>query len=80
MTVQTRLALFLLRQMVVFVVMMGGPASQAIGKTRTGETVIQKATEQFEDDPLTITSLSPGLFQACSISKWRLSWEPVKSP
>jgi cyclase len=62
MTVQTRPALFLLTQMVVFVVMIGGPASQAIGQTRTGETVIQKATEQFEDAPLTITSLSPGLY------------------
>jgi hypothetical protein len=62
MTVQTRPALFLLKQMVVFVVMIGEPASQAIGQTRTGETVIQKATEQFEDDPLTITSLIPGLY------------------
>jgi cyclase len=54
--------LFVLTQMVVLVVMMMGPASQAIGQARTGETVIQKATEQFEDSPLTITSLSQGLY------------------
>jgi glyoxylase-like metal-dependent hydrolase (beta-lactamase superfamily II) len=42
--------------------MITGPASQAIGQARTGETVIQKATEQFADSPLTITSLSPGLY------------------
>jgi glyoxylase-like metal-dependent hydrolase (beta-lactamase superfamily II) len=38
------------------------PASQATGQARTSETVIQKATEQFEESPLTITSLSPGLY------------------
>jgi cyclase len=37
-------------------------ASHANGQAKTGETVIQKATEQFEDAPLTITALSPGLF------------------
>jgi cyclase len=59
---RNRPPLFVLTQMVVLVVMMMGPASQAIGQARTGETVIQKATEQFEDSPLTITSLSQGLY------------------
>jgi len=57
-----RQPLFVLKQMVVLVVMMMAPASQATGQARTGETVIQKATEQFEDSPLTITSLSQGLY------------------
>jgi glyoxylase-like metal-dependent hydrolase (beta-lactamase superfamily II) len=48
--------------MVVLVVMMMAPASQATGQARTSETVIQKATEQFEDSPLIITSLSQGLY------------------
>jgi cyclase len=59
---RNRPPLFVLTQMVVLVVMMMGPASQAIGQARTGETVIQKATEQFEDSPLTITPLSQGLY------------------
>jgi cyclase len=62
MNVRNRPALFVLTPMVVLAVMMMGPASQAIGQARTGETVIQKATEQFEDSPLTITSLSQGLY------------------
>src|SRR5947209_5756612 len=62
MNVRNRSALFLFTQSVVFVLMMMGLASPAVGQARTGETVIQKATEQFEDSPLTITSLSPGLY------------------
>jgi cyclase len=62
MNVRNRPALFVLTQMVVLVVMMMGPASRVIGQARTGETVIQKATEQFEDSPLTITSLGQGLY------------------
>lgn len=62
MNVRNRPALFVLTQMVVLIVMTMGPASQAIGQARKGETVIQKATEQFEDSPLTITSLSQGLY------------------
>jgi len=54
--------LFVLTQMVVLAVMMMGPPSQTIGQATTGKTVIQKATEQFEDSPLTITSLSQGLY------------------
>jgi cyclase len=62
MNVRNRRPLFVLTQMVVLVVMMMAPASQATGQARTSESVIQKATEQFEDSPLTITSLSPGLY------------------
>jgi cyclase len=61
MNVRNSTPLFVLTQIVVLVLTMG-PASQAIGQARTGETVIQKATEQFEDSPLTITSLSQGLY------------------
>jgi hypothetical protein len=62
MNVRNKRPLFVLTEMVVLVVMMMEPASQATGQARTGETIIQKATEQFEDTPLTITSLSPGLY------------------
>jgi cyclase len=62
MNVRNRRPLFVLTQMVVLVVMMMAPASQATGQARTSESVIQKATEQFEESPLTITSLSPGLY------------------
>jgi cyclase len=62
MNVLNRRPLSVLKQMVVLVVMMMAPASQATGQARTGETVIQKATEQFEESPLTITSLSQGLY------------------
>jgi cyclase len=62
MNVRNKRPLFVLTEMVVLVVMMMAPASKATGQARTRETVIQKATEQFEDSPLTITSLSPGLY------------------
>ncbi len=62
MNVLNRRPLFVLTQTVVLVVVMMAAASQATGQARTGETVIQKATEQFEDSPLTITSLSQGLY------------------
>src|SRR5271166_1175483 len=39
-----------------------GTASRVEGQARTGETVSQKATEQFENSPLTITSLGQGLY------------------
>ena len=35
---------------------------QAVGQVGKGETVIQKATEQFENSPLKITSLGQGLY------------------
>jgi cyclase len=62
MNVRNRRPLFVLTELVVLVVMMMAPASQATGQARTSESVIQKATEQFEESPLTITSLSPGLY------------------
>jgi cyclase len=39
-----------------------GAASPMAGQVRTGETVIQKATEQFENTSLKTTSLGQGLF------------------
>jgi len=39
-----------------------GTASRGAGQTGTGETVIQKATEQFESSPLKTTSLGEGMF------------------
>jgi cyclase len=39
-----------------------GAASRAAGQAGTSETVIQKATEQFEDSSLKITSLGRGLY------------------
>jgi cyclase len=39
-----------------------GAASRGAGQVGTGETVIQKATEQFANSPLKITSLGKGLF------------------
>ena len=62
MNVLNRQPLFVLTQTVVLVVVIMATASQATGQARTSETVIQKATEQFEDSPLIITSLSQGLY------------------
>jgi cyclase len=62
MNVLNRRPLFVLTQTVVLVVVIMATASQATGQARTSETVIQKATEQFEDSPLIITSLSQGLY------------------
>jgi glyoxylase-like metal-dependent hydrolase (beta-lactamase superfamily II) len=39
-----------------------GATSRGAGQTGTGETVIQKATEQFESSPLKTTSLGEGMF------------------
>jgi cyclase len=39
-----------------------GSASRGVAQVGTGETVIQKATEQFENSPLNTTSLGKGLF------------------
>jgi glyoxylase-like metal-dependent hydrolase (beta-lactamase superfamily II) len=49
-------------QVVVFAAAITGAASRAAGQAGTGETVIQRATEQFEDSPLKIASLGPGLY------------------
>jgi cyclase len=39
-----------------------GATSRGAGQTGAGETVIQKATEQFESSPLKTTSLGEGMF------------------
>jgi len=49
-------------QVLVFAAVITGAASRAAGQTGTSETVIQKATEQFEDSPLKITSLGRDLY------------------
>ena len=63
MNVQNRQSLLAFIQVLVVAVTISGARSAAQAKTR--ETVIQKATEQFEDSPLTITSLGQGLFVFC---------------
>jgi glyoxylase-like metal-dependent hydrolase (beta-lactamase superfamily II) len=49
-------------QLLVLTVGITGAVSQAVGQAGTGETVIQKAEEQFENSPLKITSLGPGVY------------------
>src|ERR1700681_3031344 len=49
-------------QVLVFAVVITGTASRAAAQAGTGESVIQKATEQFESTPLKTTSLGQGLF------------------
>ena len=43
-------------------VVISGTASRAAGQVGTGETVVQKATEQFESSPLKATSLDKGIW------------------
>ena len=54
--------LFAFVQVIVVGVVITGVASRAAGQAGTGETVIQRATEQFEDSPLKITTLGRGLY------------------
>ena len=49
-------------QLLVFAVVAIGAASRSAGQVGTSETVIQKATEQFENSPLKTTVLGNGLF------------------
>ena len=56
------LRLFPFTQVLSLAVLITGAASQAAGQAGTNETVIQKATEQFENSPLKITSLGQGLY------------------
>jgi glyoxylase-like metal-dependent hydrolase (beta-lactamase superfamily II) len=49
-------------QMLVVAAVITGLTSLAAGQAGSGETVIQKATEQFENNPLQITSLGQGLY------------------
>lgn len=54
--------LFVFVQVLVVAIVITGAASRAAGQAGTSETTIQKATEQFEDSPLKITSLGRGLY------------------
>src|SRR3984893_12589698 len=54
--------LFAFIQVLILAVEITGAASRAAGQAATGETVIQKATEQFESNPLQVTSLGQGLY------------------
>ncbi len=49
-------------QAIVLVTVVAGTASLGAAQSATGETVIQKATEQFDSSPLKTTSLGKGLF------------------
>jgi len=49
-------------QLIVFVLLTTGAAIPVAGQVATGETVIQKATEQFESTPLKTTSLENGIW------------------
>jgi len=51
-----------LLHMLVLAVVISGAALRAAGQAGTGETVSRKATEQFENSPLKITSLGEGLY------------------
>src|ERR1700688_1211285 len=53
---------FAFLHVLVFAVVIMGAVSRVAGQAGTGETVIQKATEQFENSPLKITSLGQGLY------------------
>jgi cyclase len=58
---QSGLSLFLI-QAVVLALVVTPAVSLAVGQVGTGKTVIQKATEQFENSPLKTTVLGKGLF------------------
>src|SRR5207245_5732022 len=49
-------------QELILALVVAGAASQVTGQAGTGQTVIQKATEQFENSPLKTTALGQGLF------------------
>jgi glyoxylase-like metal-dependent hydrolase (beta-lactamase superfamily II) len=49
-------------QAIFVVLLITGTASLAAAQVEAGKTVIQKATEQFENSPLKTTSLGSGLF------------------
>ena len=52
-------------QVIILAVVTTGAGSPAAGQAGTSQTVIQKATEQFENDPLQITSPGQGLYVFC---------------
>jgi cyclase len=49
-------------QTLICAALVSGMASQALGQADAGETVIQKATEQFENSPLKTISLDKGIW------------------
>ncbi len=49
-------------QLLAFAVVLTGAASRATGQGGTAQTVIQKATEEFENSPLKVVSLGQGLY------------------
>src|SRR5713226_5837718 len=51
-------------QPIVLVLVTTGAVMTVAGQVGAGETVIQKATEQFENNPLKVTSLGKGLFMS----------------
>ena len=53
---------FALTQTLVFAVLITGEPARATGQTGTSETVIQRATQQFESALLNTTSLGQGLY------------------
>jgi len=53
---------FSLIQLLVIAIAITGAVLLAAGQAGKSETVIQKATEEFENSPLTITSLGQGLY------------------
>lgn len=57
---RTRPALASIQALVLALVVTA--ASRVVGQKATGETVIQKATEQFESSPMKTTSLGSGVF------------------
>ena len=58
---QTSPSISLIQVLVIAVAMTGGVARGA-GQVRTGETVTQKLTEQYENSPMNVTSLGQGLY------------------
>jgi len=60
--VRTTKPTFFSLQALVLVLAMTGAASPVAGQVRKGETVTQKATEQFVNSPLQTISLGNGLF------------------
>ena len=53
---------FSLIQVLVISVSMTGGIARGAGQVKTGETVAQKLTEQYENSPLRVTSLGQGLY------------------
>src|ERR1700722_735050 len=49
-------------QISICAALLWGTSGRAGGQEGPGKTVIQKATEQFESSPLTITSLDKGIW------------------